>query len=676
MSRRSRSRGQLLSVLEVVLDNTNTTPNSTATNDEGANGSSSCLSSHGDNEDEDMRPLSALRSLTRIDKRRKNETLLAKTSTKDSGRSESGSNQVDLDFHLDSDQDDEDLNSGDGDLNDDDDKEDDADFVAESSSSSSSSSSARNTRRVLRAETPHTKSSARSKSTQFIMGGAASVLSLATRRHSVSVCSNIRRRAILDEEEEEEGGIDDREETSNKADYRPFRRRTPSRASAVKATRNFGDSAWTRDKDEADDDDDTVDCKPMAQKNRKTKRNGSKHNKKADDDDDEFVLESDDQEDEENLSDGGSSSSSQQDNNDADSKQGTNERGLHEENRRNSHVGIVQEGEIGDADEDEEDENASRTKNYRPTYRSPQLVVVQPTVRRRSNGTLLFDCESSDDNYDTDMNDDDNVDLVCTQCQSMRDVVTDDDLPTRHVCFFPPDQKNPQCFALETLRKIALTAAHPSYRTDRNGQQIQTFLQPPHFRTALSDNLLDQIASRFGRDALDLHGSYYGRKDENNGAIPSNWSAAAAAAATHPQGSKSDTFIEQLERYIRNRMGHQDVYCCPLCYIATHCQLVSIPKDANDHSSEEENDDHSNTQGLERYSTEFTQDPMTVLGYLDNDAFRIASTFCFTKVAALKEHLRKDHNVDTKKVQGNELYARFKVSNSTSIDAVASPRRL
>ena len=75
-------------------------------------------------------------------------------------------------------------------------------------------------------------------------------------------------------------------------------------------------------------------------------------------------------------------------------------------------------------------------------------------------------------------------------------------LPKKHVCYVSPDGQSRQCFALETLRQIALKAARLQFRVDLDGGEKVTFLQPPHFRTAMSDDLLDQIASRFGRQAL------------------------------------------------------------------------------------------------------------------------------------------------------------------------------
>jgi hypothetical protein len=262
--------------------------------------------------------------------------------------------------------------------------------------------------------------------------------------------------------------------------------------------------------------------------------------------------------------------------------------------------------------------------------------------------------------YDEDDSSDDDDDQVSkrrtsssARCPSTKDVVTEEDLPEVHVCFFPPDGRHRQCFSLETMRQIALSASHPSFRTDnRTGSDTQTFLQPPHFRTPASPDLLDQIASRFGRDALDLHGEYYRRKQTER-------SPGSGREAATPVSTVRNSFAELLERYISNRMGHQDLYCCPVCYIAAHKQLVDPT--GNDAGLDDAAEDGTGDAIAARYSMDFVHDPMTILGYLDNDSFRIASTFCFTKVAALRDHLRRDHSLDTKQIQDNDVYKRYMV---------------
>jgi hypothetical protein len=234
------------------------------------------------------------------------------------------------------------------------------------------------------------------------------------------------------------------------------------------------------------------------------------------------------------------------------------------------------------------------------------------------------------------------------------DAITQEPLPAKHVCFFPPSEDTPHCFSLETLRKIALTTQHPVYREDLTaGTRKQSFLQPPHFRTAMSDNLLDQIASRFGREALDLHGDYYHRKKDDV-----QWGEHTTQSSTF---AETETFGEQVKKYLNKYMGGQDIYACPLCYIVAHKRHKK--KTPWRRSRSDDSDSDSDEDMHERYPTEFSYDPMTVLGSPDDEEYQIASCFCFKRASEVKKHLRQDHNVDTKVVTGNDFYARFKVSS-------------
>jgi len=125
-----------------------------------------------------------------------------------------------------------------------------------------------------------------------------------------------------------------------------------------------------------------------------------------------------------------------------------------------------------------------------------------------------------------------------------------------------------------------------------------------------------------------------------------------------------ETFQERLNDYISNLMGSQDIYCCPLCYIESHRRLakhfsgeeVDFADEEKDDSDEPDEQDHGEPIKL-------WHDPMTVLGFADNEKYAIASTFCFFKMADVKRHLREAHNVDTKVLDGNSMFARFKVSS-------------
>ena len=234
-------------------------------------------------------------------------------------------------------------------------------------------------------------------------------------------------------------------------------------------------------------------------------------------------------------------------------------------------------------------------------------------------------------------------------CPSEIDAITMDPLPEKHLCYFSPDFQSRQCFALETLHKIALNS------TLRGLDGKPTFLQPPHFRSPASDDFVDQIASRFGRSALDLTGDFYNRGLPN----PDGYRLTIGANL-----ADEETFQERLNDYISNLMGSQDIYCCPLCYIESHRRLEKrLRGEGDDESSDEEveDDDPDEPNDDERGPIQLWHDPMTVLGFPDHEKYLLASRFCFTKIADVKRHLREVHHVDTKILDSNDLFARFKV---------------
>jgi hypothetical protein len=391
--------------------------------------------------------------------------------------------------------------------------------------------------------------------------------------------------------------------------------RRPSRASAVKAVKRLSRTAG---------------------RDRKVKAH-PRSNRKKDSDEDDFVLEDDDDDDDVDLS------VEEESSDDDETPERRRSVGAAKdivgdsssEEEKTQAVGIVKEGEVGAAEDSSDEE-----EDHIP-YKSPQLVV-----KKRSR--ILND---SDDDDDDEISAASGARLCCTveACPSEVDAITAEPLPPKHVCFYPPDELSRQCFALETLRTIATTTSHPQYRTDADGKKKQTFLQPPHFRTACSDDLLDQIASRFGRDALDLFGSFYNR---GHSGVDYDWQIDPGITML----DDTKTFREQLDRYIQSRMGSQDVYCCPLCYIVAYQRFQgSLPQKA----TTKETTRYEFIE--EKYPTDFSSDPITILGSVDRHEFEVASTFCFRRVSDLKVHLREDHNVDTKVVKGNDFYARFKI---------------
>ncbi|KAI2494340.1 hypothetical protein MHU86_20195 [Fragilaria crotonensis] len=222
-------------------------------------------------------------------------------------------------------------------------------------------------------------------------------------------------------------------------------------------------------------------------------------------------------------------------------------------------------------------------------------------------------------------------------CQSTTDAITMETLPKKHICFFMPDGKTKQCFALETLHKIALSEP-VMYANEK-----ATFKQPPHFRTPMSADMEDQIASRFGRAAVNIRGHFY-----NPGKLEFDYTV-------NPEDLDYDEeFAERVNKYVNNCMGSRDVYCCPICYIEAHRRLEN-------NEIEDARDDDSSEDETENLNLEFVADPMTILGCVDNDEFKLASAFCFGKLVQVKEHLRKDHTVDTSILDGNDLYKRFQI---------------
>lgn len=281
-------------------------------------------------------------------------------------------------------------------------------------------------------------------------------------------------------------------------------------------------------------------------------------------------------------------------------------------------------------------------------------------------------------------------DAKCPQCSSTEDAITCEPLPKLHVCYVTPDSQSKQCFNLETLRQIALKSSKLQLRVDIDGER-QNFLQPPAFRTAMSDDLVDQIASKFGRGALDLHGQYYKNRQSNyknsggDGADTSDYDNYDSNSSRDENIYDSFTaFRDRVKDYFKKGMGSQDIYVCPLCYGQIHRTIVNPPDtkkkgddDDDDNDNDNDKDDVSETD--ERWNDEKKNggngrddrtintpsnsiyDPVTVLGYLDNDEMCVASQFCFKKLADVKKHLREVHNADTTGIQGNELYKRFLV---------------
>jgi hypothetical protein len=295
-----------------------------------------------------------------------------------------------------------------------------------------------------------------------------------------------------------------------------------------------------------------------------------------------------------------------------------------------------------DADESDDDDERAALR-----HTPPSLKIVRSRAKKALE---TYDKDELDCSDEEEMDQGSNeVSALASPhmpfCGSKEDVVTLDPLPEKHVCFFSPDGKSRQCFALETLHKIALSGT-PFYSNDGR----MTFKQPPHFRTTMSDDLIDQIASRFGRAALDLHGYFY-RPDEplQDGPERRDYDYIVHFGE---RLADDDEFNDRFNSYLSRCMGSADIRVCPVCYTEAHRRLdTGLPDD----------DDDANEDDTEPIDGNFRADPMTVLRYMDNSGFELASAFCFRKLVEVKSHLRNDHSLDTSNIDGNDLYKRFMI---------------
>lgn len=205
------------------------------------------------------------------------------------------------------------------------------------------------------------------------------------------------------------------------------------------------------------------------------------------------------------------------------------------------------------------------------------------------------------------------------QCDSVVDAKTAKPLPPKspHVCY--TDQHGDRhCYALNTMYRMAI-------ENHVDGQKL-AFLQPPYFDTPMSEDLEDQIACRFGRGALDIE--------------------------------KSKNYRKYYERFTLG-LGRYDLYCCPICY--NEADMMQ----GRGGMASDDDDDSSTDEELEAqdYFT-FDDDPMTILAKV---GCKVASSFCFLKVAAVRQHLKDVHEVDFEGLKGNDLLQRFKIRSADGL---------
>ena len=479
----------------------------------------------------------------------------------------------------------------------------------------------------------------------------------------------------------EESESDDEEESSP-----PRSKRTPTRptrscavdtqrkmSSAVKSDRisekeALADALEESEAEMLDSSDGSDEDKPASR---------GKRRKKADDSDDEEYddgLFNDDDEDESSGDD-----SAEYESEEEVTRQST--RPQRSCAKRSTKSYKVDDADIGTADEESADEEygpsllISPSKNTTMPYGSPKL-----REKARAKRKVLTVNEESDEQNSHDKQTffqhkwsqkQSPVKLKTTDivCSSTHDEITMMELPKGgkpHICYVTPDRKNRHCFTLETFYRIAISMKS---NVSSSSGPLQ-FLQPPHFRTPISDDLLDQIGSRFGRGALVIEDSALYKKMQARisgnfwGDIEldddmDNFDSDGEYVGPHGRGVSGQSFNERLQRYIQGIMGSQDLYCCPVCYSEAYRRLGNmdddemIEDDATDDEGENENKE-------DRFS--FLDDPMTILGALDNHKFEIASSFCFLLLTGVKNHLKSVHHVDVTAIQGNDLFKRFQVS--------------
>ncbi|KAL3937608.1 MAG: hypothetical protein SGBAC_007317 [Bacillariaceae sp.] len=320
----------------------------------------------------------------------------------------------------------------------------------------------------------------------------------------------------------------------------------------------------------------------------------------------------------------------------------------------------IDEEKIGDADEsssssEDEVELLAKKSPAKSKKGRKEILPSQATLSSSDGDDSDAAAESPQKSNKNNNNNNNNSRLDrFPPCPSTEDAITCTLLPKKHICFISPDGSSRQCFALETLRMAAIKCSHRTTRTDNTGEQHMNFLQPPHFRSPMSDNLLGQIASKFGRDAMDPQSSFYNRKQNKGIGSFFDGGDADRNDPDYVYDYDADDFVDHVNRYVDKQMGSQDVYVCPLCYREVHHRVNRIDRIAS-------NDDDDYFMFVDKH------DPMMVLGWPDNDKFEMASLFCFKRVVQLKKHLQEVHGIDTKEVAGNDLYKQYKVRDSDAL---------
>jgi len=231
--------------------------------------------------------------------------------------------------------------------------------------------------------------------------------------------------------------------------------------------------------------------------------------------------------------------------------------------------------------------------------------------------------------------------LQTPKCPSIKDELSQIDLPKGkpHVCYLASDGKR-HCYTLDSLYRVAISKHHASSST-----AVQ-LLQPPGFICPMEDDLIDQIASRFGRQALNIEQTGLYKEMQLKGEC------------------------EHVRRYMDNLIGTTDLYCCPVCYSEAYRRQGNLVQgmavDDNDDSEEGKEDEEESKPYMDNLRHDpflFRDDPITIL---TNVGLETASTFSFQKLKGVQNHVKFVHGVDHSGIN-NGLFQRFQIRASDGL---------
>ena len=326
-------------------------------------------------------------------------------------------------------------------------------------------------------------------------------------------------------------------------------------------------------------------------------------------------------------------------------------------------------GDVESSDDEEEEEETPMRRNINDDDifdkedddfpKSPEKSVALTPLKVKTRGQFEYEEPEQDTEILNSQEIDDEASDVITSprmlfCTSEFDEITQAALPKIHVCYLAPDKRTRHCFCLNTIYLASIMSG--TKKTDSQGRL--KFLQPPHFRTVMEDTLVDQIASRFGRKALIIEESDVYKKKQGPGAKTFDANQTLIELEGDDDGI-TFSFEEYFSNYLQDQMGSGDIYCCPLCYCEAQHRCRDGSEEDDESSDVEDDDFEYNMENITSYSR---LDPMSILGSLDHDEFKVAATFCSTRLATVKKHIQNVHNIDTSEVEINDFLKRFMVS--------------